>query len=95
MQNNTDDKNKKDNTIEIPVHIINEIIKVYTASENLNKNLGREPTDDEIAKNLSWPIKRVLGVKGVAAQIMNATKYTGSVLDLLSKSHKPSNEIKQ
>ena len=78
---------KKDNVIEIPIHIINQIIKVYTVSENLNKDLGREPTDDEIAKNLDWPLKRVLGVKRIAAEVMNKLNKTGSVLEFFNKFH--------
>jgi len=54
---------KEDNTIRIPLHMINQIKKVMRAAEQLQQTLGRQPADEEIAENMNWPLKRLNGVK--------------------------------
>ncbi|MCI5829090.1 MAG: sigma-70 family RNA polymerase sigma factor, partial [Spirochaetia bacterium] len=41
-------------TIRVPVHMIEQINKVVRESRQLMQKLGREPTDEEIAAQLSW-----------------------------------------
>ena len=53
-------------TIRVPVHMIEQINKVVRESRQLLQKLGREPTDDEIAQQLGWPLSRVKQVKNVA-----------------------------
>jgi RNA polymerase primary sigma factor len=53
-------------TIRVPVHMIEQINKVMRESRTLMQRLGREPTDEEIARHLDWPISRVKQVKNVA-----------------------------
>ena len=53
-------------TIRVPVHMIEQINKVVRESRQLMQKLGREPTDDEIAQQLGWPLSRVKQVKNVA-----------------------------
>ena len=55
-------------TIRVPVHMIEQINKVVRESRQLVQKLGREPTDEEIAAQLSWPVSRVKQVKNVARE---------------------------
>lgn len=55
-------------TIRVPVHMIEQINKVVRESRQLMQKLGREPTDDEIAQQLGWPVSRVKQVKNVARE---------------------------
>ena len=55
-------------TIRVPVHMIEQINKVVRESRQLMQKLGREPTDEEIAQQLSWPVSRVKQVKNVARE---------------------------
>ncbi len=55
-------------TIRVPVHMIEQINKVVRESRQLMQKLGREPTDEEIAQQLSWPLARVKQVKNVARE---------------------------
>ncbi len=55
-------------TIRVPVHMIEQINKVVRESRQLVQKLGREPTDEEIAAQLSWPVARVKQVKNVARE---------------------------
>ncbi|MDY5917205.1 MAG: RNA polymerase sigma factor RpoD [Treponema sp.] len=55
-------------TIRVPVHMIEQINKVVRESRQLLQKLGREPTDDEIAQQLGWPLSRVKQVKNVARE---------------------------
>ena len=55
-------------TIRVPVHMIEQINKVVRESRQLVQKLGREPTDEEIAQQLSWPVARVKQVKNVARE---------------------------
>ncbi len=53
-------------TIRVPVHMIEQINKVVREGRQLMQKLGREPTDEEIAQQLGWPVARVKQVKSVA-----------------------------
>ena len=55
-------------TIRVPVHMIEQINKVVRESRQLVQKLGREPTDEESAPQLSWPVSRVKQVKNVARE---------------------------
>ena len=55
-------------TIRVPVHMIEQINKVVRESRQLMQKLGREPTDEEIAQQLGWPVTRVKQVKNVARE---------------------------
>ena len=71
----------ENNEIGIPVHIINQIIKVYEKSDELKKVLNKQPTNEEIAKSLGWPDKRAKGLLEAANEIMNKTNFSGNELD--------------
>ncbi len=55
-------------TIRVPVHMIEQINKVVRESRQLMQKLGREPSDEEIAQQLGWPLARVKQVKNVARE---------------------------
>jgi RNA polymerase primary sigma factor len=55
-------------TIRVPVHMIEQINKVVRESRQLMQTLGKEPSDEEIAEKLGWPVNRVKSVKNVARE---------------------------
>jgi RNA polymerase primary sigma factor len=46
-------------TIRLPVHLVDKISKMRRVTMRLQEELGREPTDDEIAGELGMPTSRV------------------------------------
>src|SRR5689334_23397179 len=46
-------------TIRLPVHLVDKISKMRRTAMRLQEELGREPTDDEIAGELGMPVSRV------------------------------------
>jgi RNA polymerase primary sigma factor len=55
-------------TIRVPVHMIEQINKVSRESKTLLQELGREPTDEEIAERLGWTALKVKTVKNVSRE---------------------------
>jgi RNA polymerase primary sigma factor len=51
-------------TIRVPVHMMEFYNRVTKASRELTQELGREPTDEEIAKRLSVPTRKVEEASG-------------------------------
>ena len=70
-------------TIRVPVHMIEQINKVVRESRQLMKKLGREPTDEEIAQQLGWPLSRVKQVKNVAREPISLETPIGEEEDSL------------
>ncbi len=70
-------------TIRVPVHMIEQINKVVRESRQLMQKLGREPTDDEIAQQLGWPLNRVKQVKNVAREPISLDTPIGEEEDSL------------
>ena len=70
-------------TIRVPVHMIEQINKVVRESRQLVQVLGREPTDEEIAGRLGWPISRVKSVKNVAREPISLETPIGEEEDSL------------
>jgi RNA polymerase primary sigma factor len=54
-------------TIRIPVHMSEVINKTYRISRNLLQELGREPTDQELADAMNLPIEKVREILKVSA----------------------------
>lgn len=69
--------------IRVPVHMIEQINKVVRESRQLMQKLGREPTDDEIAEQLGWPVSRVKQVKNVAREPISLETPIGEEEDSL------------
>lgn len=55
-------------TIRVPVHMIEQINKVHRETRKLMQIYGREPTTDEIAHALGWPVSKVKSVRNVARE---------------------------
>ena len=55
-------------TIRIPVHMVETINKLVRVSRNLLQKNGREPTDEEIAKELEIDVARVRDIKKIAQE---------------------------
>ncbi|MCX7025706.1 MAG: RNA polymerase sigma factor RpoD [Spirochaetes bacterium] len=70
-------------TIRVPVHMIEQINKVVRESRQLMQKLGREPTDEEIAGQLGWPVTRVKSVKNVAREPISLETPIGEDEDSL------------
>jgi len=54
--------------IRMPADIIEQTVKVVGESQRLVRKLGRDPTDDEVAKRLRWSTARVRATKEIASQ---------------------------
>jgi len=55
-------------TIRIPVHMIETINKLMRAQKRLLQDFGREPTAEEIAEDMEYPVERVRAVLKMAQQ---------------------------
>ena len=55
--------------IQIPVFMLEQIGKVDRTARQLAGELGREPTDKEIAERMDWPLKRVQGLQAIARDV--------------------------
>jgi RNA polymerase primary sigma factor len=53
----------KGRTIRVPVHVGEKIRKMARAYNELSTELGREPTDEEVAERIGWEVERVKEVK--------------------------------
>lgn len=68
-------------TIRVPVHMIEQINKVVRESRQLMQLYGREPTDEEVADRLAWPLSRVKSVKSVAREPISLESPVGEEED--------------
>lgn len=53
-------------TIRIPVHMVETINKLIRTSRHLLQQFGREPTPEEIAKEMEIPVEKVLEIQKIA-----------------------------
>ena len=53
-------------TIRIPVHMVETINKLIRTSRHLLQQLGREPTQEEIAKEMEVPVEKVMEIQKIA-----------------------------
>ncbi len=68
-------------TIRIPVHMIEQINKVVRETRHFLQETGRDPTIEEIAERLGWPVSKVKTVKGVAREPISLEVPVGSEED--------------
>ena len=54
----------KGRTIRVPVHMGDKMRKMARAYNELSLELGRDPTDEEVARELGWAVDQVRDVKG-------------------------------
>src|SRR5690625_1442889 len=55
-------------TIRLPVHLVDKISKMRRTAMQLQEELGREPTDEEIAAAVEMPVNRVAHLKSVSVR---------------------------
>ncbi|MCK4796496.1 MAG: RNA polymerase sigma factor, partial [Spirochaetes bacterium] len=70
-------------TIRVPVHMIEQINKVLKETRHLMQRLGREPSDEEIASELNWPLSKVKSVKNVSREPVSLEAPIGEEDDSL------------
>ncbi|MBE7438079.1 MAG: RNA polymerase sigma factor RpoD [Spirochaetales bacterium] len=68
-------------TIRVPVHMIEQINKVVRETRVFLQEVGREPTNEEIAERLGWPVARIKAVKNVAREPISLEVPVGSEED--------------
>ncbi len=64
-------------TIRIPVHMIETINKLMRVQKKLVQELGREPTPEEVAEEISLPVDRVRAVYKMAQQPISMQSPVG------------------
>ena len=67
----------KARTIRIPVHIGQRERKVARAERDLSARLGREPTDEEIAKEAEVPLEQIEEVRAAARTVTSLDRPVG------------------
>ena len=67
----------KSRTIRIPVHIVEREQKIARAERELVGKLGRQPTEQEVAKAAKLPVKQVKEVKQAARAVTSLDKPIG------------------
>jgi RNA polymerase primary sigma factor len=70
-------------TIRVPVHMIEQINKVTREIRLFQQEFGREPTSEELAERLGWPVAKVKGVKNVAREPISLETPVGEEEDSL------------
>jgi RNA polymerase primary sigma factor len=65
-------------TIRIPVHMQETLNKLTRTGRSLVHKLGREPTPDELAEELSLPVEKARELLKMAAQPLSLSSPTGS-----------------
>jgi RNA polymerase primary sigma factor len=68
-------------TIRIPIHMIEQINKVVRETRLFLQETGREPSNEEIAERLGWPVQKVKAVKNVAREPISLEVPVGSEED--------------
>ncbi|MBW2184587.1 MAG: sigma-70 family RNA polymerase sigma factor, partial [Deltaproteobacteria bacterium] len=68
-------------TIRIPVHMIENINKLIRTSRHLVQEVGREPTTEEIAKKIGFPLEKVIKVLKIAKHPLSLETPVGEEED--------------
>ena len=69
-------------TIRIPVHMVETINKLIRVSRQLLQELGREPTPEEIAKEMNMPVDRVREILKISQEPVSLETPIGEEEDL-------------
>jgi RNA polymerase primary sigma factor len=68
----------KGRTIRLPVHMGEKMRKMARTYNGLSAELGREPTDEEVAWRLEWTVERVRDLKSALPDVTSLDKPLGS-----------------
>jgi RNA polymerase primary sigma factor len=71
----------KSRTIRIPVHVADREQRIARAERELAPKLGRQPTEEEVAKWAKLPLKQVLEVRQVARAVTSLDRPLGTEND--------------
>ena len=87
----------KSRTIRIPVHIAEREQRIARAERELLTRLGREPSDEEIAKRARLPLKQLREVRQAARAVTSLDRpigheNEGALGDLVASDHAPPEE---
>ena len=69
-------------TIRIPVHMVETINKLVRVSRQLVQELGREPTPEELAKELNMPVDKVREISKISQEPVSLETPIGEEEDL-------------
>ena len=70
-------------TIRVPVHMVEVINKATRCNRKLVQELGREPTVEEIAKELNLPVEKIIEANRTAADTLSLDTLTEREADVL------------
>jgi RNA polymerase primary sigma factor len=70
-------------TIRVPVHMVETINKYVRMSAQLQQDLGREPTFDEVAKVMEVPVERVREIVRILPQPISLESAVGDEADAI------------
>jgi RNA polymerase primary sigma factor len=82
-------------TIRLPVHLVDKIARMRRISNQLTEELGREPTDEELAEELNMPAAKVAKLRTAAIRPASLDarvgfeEDAGSLGDLISDVNSP------
>jgi RNA polymerase primary sigma factor len=87
----------KSRTIRIPVHIADREQRIARAERELAPKLGRQPTEEEVAKHAKLPLKQVREVREVARAVTSLDRplgheNEGAIGDLVAGEQAPPEE---
>ena len=68
-------------TIRVPVHMIDAISKIMRTSRQLLRDLGREPTPEELAEKLAMPVEKVRKVQKISKEPLSFETPVGDEED--------------
>jgi RNA polymerase primary sigma factor len=68
-------------TIRIPVHMVETINKVMRAQRQLSQELGREPTVEEVADRIQYPVERVRELQRISQDTISLEQPIGDEED--------------
>src|SRR5215208_5075207 len=71
----------KSRTIRVPVYKTQKIRKMGRTYNELSAEMGREPTDREVAERLKWSLDEVCAIKNIQPDAISLNKRLGSVED--------------
>ncbi len=67
----------KGRTIRIPVHMVEKVNKFHRTQRRMMQTLGREPTDEEIARELRVPVEEILRLQEISQRAISLETPVG------------------
>ncbi len=64
-------------TIRLPVHLVDKLAKMRRLAMQLAEELGREPTDEELAEELGVPVRKIAQLKRVSMRPSSLNALVG------------------